>query len=88
MTEYWKPAMLAGVELDNGMFCPVEAEPECGRDFCDSCGDCLACYGGDPCFGSSLEGDHAWFVYKDRDRHTELLSLAKEARKSEEASEG
>jgi len=23
-----------------------EAEPECGEDFCDHCGDCLACYGG------------------------------------------
>ncbi len=31
--------------------------PECGKHFCDSCGDCLHCYGGDPCpYG------HHWFV--------------------------
>lgn len=22
---------------------------ECGEDFCQACGDCLDCYGGDPC---------------------------------------
>lgn len=21
----------------------------CGQDFCDTCGDCLVCYGDDPC---------------------------------------
>lgn len=24
--------------------------PQCGRDFCDSCGDCLHCYGEFNCF--------------------------------------
>ena len=29
----------------------------CGEDFCDECGDCLACYGSDPCFdGGSHRG--------------------------------
>jgi hypothetical protein len=29
----------------------------CGEDFCDRCGDCLACYGDDPCYDG---GDHNW----------------------------
>lgn len=29
---------------------------ECGLDFCDDCGECLHCYGGDPCELSG--GDH------------------------------
>lgn len=24
-------------------------QAECGKDFCGDCGDCLKCYGGDPC---------------------------------------
>lgn len=30
-------------------------KPECGVDFCQICGDCLACYGGDSCIDG---GDH------------------------------
>lgn len=37
-----------------------EAEPKCGEDFCDECGDCLHCYGGDPCYNG---GEHIWIVY-------------------------
>jgi hypothetical protein len=36
-----------------------ERAPECGRDFCDQCGDCLACYASDPCHESS-DGVHTW----------------------------
>jgi len=32
--------------------------PLCGEDFCDECGDCLQCYGDDPCFG----GVHSWII--------------------------
>ncbi|MFA5152842.1 MAG: hypothetical protein WC554_09805 [Clostridia bacterium] len=46
-----------------------EAEPECGKDFCDTCGDCLHCYGGDPCLHWK-EGDedwgHQWVVYEPK----------------------
>lgn len=31
---------------------------KCGKTFCDRCGDCLACYGDDPC--GSHGGDHVW----------------------------
>lgn len=41
-----------------------EAEPECGVAFCDACGDCLACYGSDPCFRSA-DGEHRWVVYEE-----------------------
>ena len=41
-----------------------EAEPECGVDFCDSCGDCLECYGGDWC-GHNREEGHRWVVYEE-----------------------
>ena len=51
-----------------------EAEPECGEDFCDRCGDCLHCYGGDPCYGIDAEGEHYWVVYEkpqpDADKQT------------------
>jgi hypothetical protein len=41
----------------------IDAEPECGEDFCDQCGDCLACYSGDPCYDG---GDgHTWVVYAE-----------------------
>lgn len=33
------------------------AEVSCGEDFCHHCGDCLACYGDDPC---THEGTHDW----------------------------
>lgn len=38
----------------------VEAEPICGEDFCDICGDCLVCYADDPCKDG---GDHVWVEY-------------------------
>lgn len=37
----------------------VNAAPKCGEDFCDSCGDCLHCYGDDWC----PDGSHRWVVY-------------------------
>jgi len=44
-----------------------EAEPECGKDFCDTCGDCLACYGFDYCFESTItDGGHCWVVYENK----------------------
>lgn len=43
-----------------------DADPECGEDFCDRCGDCLHCYGGDPCWdGGAEHPDHYWVVYED-----------------------
>lgn len=40
-----------------------QADPVCGEDLCDSCGDCLHCYGyEDSCRGGS---SHYWVVYED-----------------------
>jgi hypothetical protein len=38
----------------------ADDQPECGKDFCDECGDCLECYGGEggPCV-HSIAG-HVW----------------------------
>ena len=36
-----------------------DREPTCGEDFCESCGDCLSCYGGHECTESS-DGEHWW----------------------------
>ena len=38
--------------------------PVCGNDFCDQCGDCLECSGGDPCWYNAY-GDHLWVHYVD-----------------------
>lgn len=35
----------------------------CGEDFCELCGDCLRCFGEDPCLentGGDGNGEHAW----------------------------
>jgi hypothetical protein len=43
----------------------VDLSPQCGQDFCDSCGDCLDCFREDGCAG--VEGrQHAWVVYPDQ----------------------
>jgi hypothetical protein len=38
-----------------------DANPVCGVDFCDNCGDCLACYGNEPC----VYGEHHWVKYEE-----------------------
>ena len=38
-----------------------ERDPVCGVDFCDECGDCLVCYGSDPCWHG---GEHFWVEYE------------------------
>ena len=43
----------------------VRADPRCG-DFCDLCGDCLRCYGNDPCYYDRGIGEHQWVVYADQ----------------------
>jgi len=42
-----------------------EAKPVCGQDFCDRCGDCLACYGADGCHGGESKESHLWIVYEE-----------------------
>ncbi len=40
----------------------VKDVPECGRDYCDSCGDCLHCYGETECSATSNK-KHFWVEY-------------------------
>lgn len=44
----------------------VEAEPECGKNFCDSCGDCLHCYPGECIDRSGETGEHRWVQYGEQ----------------------
>ncbi|HEX6827019.1 MAG TPA: hypothetical protein VF077_11950 [Nitrospiraceae bacterium] len=36
----------------------------CGGVFCDACGDCSVCYGGDPCYATDPPGEHI-FIYPE-----------------------
>lgn len=38
----------------------MDGEPVCGVDFCDNCGDCMYCYGGELCVVSA-DDEHVWF---------------------------
>lgn len=42
----------------------ADLEIWCGDAFCDSCGDCLACYVGDPC---GYDGGFHFFVVYEED---------------------
>lgn len=44
----------------NGQSSVIEADPFCG-DYCDTCGDCLHCYGEDACIDGK---DHVWVEYE------------------------
>jgi hypothetical protein len=44
-----------------------DAAPVCGEDFCDRCGDCLACYSFDGCCENEW-GDHCWVKYEPKER--------------------
>ena len=46
-----------------------DREPECGHDFCNLCGECLACFGDPPCYESDNQGPHVWVVYVEDDGH-------------------
>ena len=46
----------------NVLLAEVEADPHCGEAYCDRCGDCLACSGGDSCIDGY--GDHFWVQYE------------------------
>jgi len=41
-----------------------DAVPECGEDFCDTCGDCLDCYAEDRCCHNE-DGEHMWVEYQE-----------------------
>lgn len=56
--------MSAEVEQADGSFVDEDRVPVCGENFCDSCGDCLHCYGGDPCYPhGEPDGPHRWIIY-------------------------
>ena len=54
----------------------VERKPVCEVDFCDTCGDCLSCYGEDPCTGNK-NGEHMWVQYGEPMSRTALGKIIK-----------
>lgn len=52
-----------------------EAEPICGEDYCDKCGDCLACYAGDECPVGD-DDRHFWVIYEDAERPRPLNKIS------------
>jgi len=64
------------------VFGKVVLAPECGSDFCDSCGDCLGCSQADgPCLVDE-DGNHFWVHYSD---DVEALKKWLEEREVDEA---
>ena len=55
--------MIATVSSETGEGRVIEATPVCAQHFCEYCGDCLWCYGSDPCYGNEEPGEHAWVIY-------------------------
>lgn len=55
--------LTASIYDDDGVRLLGKAKLEifCGDAFCDSCGDCLSCYIGDPCGNEG--GDHFFVIY-------------------------
>jgi hypothetical protein len=54
--DYRQDEITAWVEL------PDDELWVCGSDFCDQCGDCLACYGSDPCYNNP-DAEHTYVIY-------------------------
>ena len=56
--------MIAEVEQPDGSYINEERdEAQCGKDFCDRCGDCLHC-DGDICWDGGYDnGPHIWVIY-------------------------
>ena len=53
-------------EAGDALLYTAEADPQCGHDFCDRCGDCLHCYQGDGCYRGfewSPDAPHRWVIY-------------------------
>lgn len=51
--------MKVNIEQPDGSWKTEERAPECGS-FCDTCGDCMYCFGEDPCTDG---GAHTWVIY-------------------------
>ncbi len=56
--EIWDTVTARMIHIDEGV------TPVCGEDFCDNCGDCLACAdAGEPCPVIGACGGHRWIRY-------------------------
>lgn len=57
----------------NGTYIDEEADPVCGENFCEQCGDCLVCFSEDSCVCNDPEdggnGGHSWIEYEIGYKH-------------------
>lgn len=58
---YWEPDPSNVIYREE-----VEVVPVCGEDYCERCGDCLACYGEDACF---VADDHEHWLVRYQGHH-------------------
>jgi len=69
--------MICKVYNGNELVETFDLEPECGEDFCASCGDCLACYSSDCADGEYCNGPFwSLCIGDDDERIAELRALA------------
>lgn len=64
--------MIAEIWWGDECIAEIEAEPVCGEDFCDGCGDCLACQRHDLEDWCSA-GSSRWVIYADGPGGTDNL---------------
>jgi hypothetical protein len=52
------------IEQPDGTYIVDDAAriPKCGEDFCDRCGDCLACESDTCWYGGYDNGPHLWVI--------------------------
>lgn len=67
--------MRATVSSETGNGRVIEATPRHLQDFCEYCGDCLYCYGGDPCYGNDEPGEHAWVIYDEENVPVDAVTV-------------
>lgn len=62
--------LFAVFSSDGSKFLKYEdIEPECGVHFCDVCGDCLHCYGGDTCYEEDAHRPLIYASDEESDTH-------------------
>lgn len=62
--------MKAYCEKPDGTYEDAEVgEPICGEDFCDGCGDCLACQWHDEAEWCNGGQESFWVMYKDNKKN-------------------
>lgn len=60
--------MLLIVIYPNGERDEIQWTPQCDRDFCERCGDCLHCCADEQCTCNPDGTDHLWIEYAETNK--------------------